>query len=93
MTKAKLDVTICAPPHREKHVAEIGLQTDEIIRPGTQGSWRPIGEIIIDNGFLEFEISPFEENALRTFGFQEFIDALQEGKERLLEIYPDMKSD
>jgi hypothetical protein len=88
---SEIKVSICAPPHREKHVAEISLYSDESPPEGYDSTSHPIGEVTIDNGRLEFEIYVNEECDYRTFNCKELVDALNEGMRRLSEIYPQYK--
>ncbi|MDF1746013.1 MAG: hypothetical protein P1V19_20100 [Gimesia sp.] len=85
-------VMICAPPHREKHVAEISLQSDESLEPGFDGVCHPIGEVTVDNGRLEFEIYAVNESERRVFNCKELLSAIQEAIDRLVEIYPQYSS-
>jgi hypothetical protein len=87
----KIKVVICAPPHRENHIAEISLHCDESPPEGFDSTSQPIGEIVVDNGRLEFEIYRNEEDDCRSFNCEEFVDALNEGMRRLTEIYPQFK--
>jgi hypothetical protein len=84
----RIGVSICSPPHRQRHVAEIALVTDEILEPGTHGTYCPIGEIIVEDGKLEFEINPVAESERRRFDLIQLMAALEEGKRRLLERWP-----
>ena len=88
---SEIKVVICAPPLREKHVAEISLYSDESPPEGYDSTSHPIGEVTVDNGRLEFEIYVNEESDCRTFNCKEFVDALNEGMRRLVEIYPQNK--
>jgi hypothetical protein len=87
----KLEITICAPPHRERHVAEIGFSTDEIKEPGTHGCYCPIAEITIDRGFMETEFHPMTDAEVRRFDLANFMNALAEGKRRLRDFYPEFE--
>lgn len=84
----EIRVTICAPPHRERHVAEISLWSNESPSAGYDSTSHPIGEVTIENDKLEFEIYENEENDCRTVNCKELIEALKEGMSRLVEIYP-----
>jgi len=87
----KIEVVICAPPHRKKHIAEINLCSDESPPEGYDGTCHPIGEVTVDNGRLEFEVYANKESDCRTFNCRDFVDALNEGIRRLVEIYPQYK--
>ena len=86
----QIKVTISCPPYRKQHVAEIGLVTNEILEPGTHGTYCGIGEIVTENGILELELFPAAESERRVFNLMQFMKALEDGKKRLLERYPDL---
>ena len=88
----KVDVMICAPPHRDKHIAEIRIWTDEVVQEGTDGSLYGIGELTIDSGELEFVLYSDSDVVAPAVSVEQLIDALREGKRRLLEIYPELDS-
>jgi hypothetical protein len=85
---SEIKVTICAPPHRDKHVAEISFFSDDAPPEGYDSSIYPIGEVTVDNGRLEFEIYVNSENDCRTFNCKDLVNAINEGMKRLAEIYP-----
>ena len=87
----KIQVVICVPPGRENHIADIILYSDESPPDGLDGTSHPIGAVTVDNGRLEFEIYGHGENECRIFNCREFVDALNEGMRRLVEIYPQYK--
>lgn len=87
----EIKVMICAPPHREKHVAEIYLESTESPPEGYDLNSIEIGEVTIDNGDFEFEIFAVQENERRTFNAEKLVVALKEGMARLVEIYPELK--
>ena len=84
----EIRVAICAPPHRDRHVAEISLYSDESPPEGYDGVSHPIGEITIDNDQLHFEIYVNKESDCRTYKCKELIEAINEGMNRLCEMYP-----
>ncbi len=88
---SEIKVVLCAPPHRKRHIAEISLYTDESPPTGYDSTSYPIGEVTVDNDRLEFQIYANEESDCRIFNCKEFLDALNEGMRRLVEIYPEYK--
>jgi hypothetical protein len=87
----EIKVVICAPPHRERHIAEISLYSNESPPERYHSTSYPIGEVTVDSGRLEFEIYSHDESDRKIMNCKEFVDALNEGMRRLLEIYPQCK--
>ena len=83
-----INVSVYVPPDRERYVAEISLDSNESPPEGYDGTTTPIGAVIIENGQLEFEVYVNEKGDCRILNCKEFIEALNEGMNRLVEIYP-----
>ncbi len=87
----KMEVTICVPPEHEQHIAQLSWITDEVIEPGTDGTIDTWAALTVENGFLELIIYPPNDSEPWRFPFNEVVTILQEGKLKLLDLYPEFQ--
>lgn len=78
--KEPLEVAIASPPNREFHVAQIFEKED--------GAAVQIAEIIQDSGDLVIELYPDPDGLPTEIGYDRFMEALERGKERLVNFDP-----